>query len=168
MTELTITILKYIFLLALLVFAWFAIHSLHRDIIAVSGISGRKNHKNKKKESNAPIPITPVPSAPTANPKANEPSLLVVIDGPLAGSTIPLTGMPVTLGRAPTNRVVLDDEYVSSTHAQIFFDAVTHLWMLEDLGSTNGTYVNGQRLNGTTPLYARTPVRIGATTFELR
>jgi hypothetical protein len=179
MTELTITILKYIFLLALLVFAWFAIRSLHRDIVTASGMPNRKGRRNRRKAKSiepasslslslAPLP-TPVPvTAANVDPATAEPTLLVIIDGPLAGLTIPLTGMPVTLGRAPTNKVVLDDEYVSSTHAQIFFDAITHLWTLEDLGSTNGTYVNGQRLTGAMPLYARTPVRIGATTFELR
>jgi pSer/pThr/pTyr-binding forkhead associated (FHA) protein len=97
-----------------------------------------------------------------------DPSLLIVIDGPLAGATVPLTGKPITLGRGTSNTVVLDDEFVSSSHARVFLDAETHQWMLEDLSSTNGTYVNESRINGIMTLPARVPVRIGATTFELR
>jgi pSer/pThr/pTyr-binding forkhead associated (FHA) protein len=96
------------------------------------------------------------------------PSLLVVIDGPLAGSSVPLTGETITLGRAPTNTVVLDDEFVSSHHARVYQDPASGSWVIEDLGSTNGTAVNQRRISEPTVLPARIPVRIGATTFELR
>jgi hypothetical protein len=97
-----------------------------------------------------------------------EPSLLIVIDGPLAGATVPLTGQPITLGRGTSNTVVLDDEFVSSSHARVFMDASTRQWMLEDLGSTNGTFVNESKVTHIIALPTRVPVRIGATTFELR
>lgn len=116
-------------------------------------------------------PAAEVAAAGSANSNAsaaNEPSLLIVIDGPLAGATVPLTGQPITLGRGSSNTVVLDDEFVSSSHARVFLDPTTHQWMLEDLGSTNGTFVNETRINAVMRLPARLPVRIGATTFELR
>ena len=56
----------------------------------------------------------------------------------------------------------------SSHHARIYPDAASGQWVIEDLGSTNGTIVNDQRLNVPTILPPRMPVRIGATTFELR
>ena len=62
----------------------------------------------------------------------------------------------------------LDDEFVSSTCARPNTDPATGKWAIEDLGSTNGTVVNQQRLNAPMILGSRVPVRIGATTFELR
>ena len=116
-------------------------------------------------ESPAPVAV----SAPASNAAASaKPTLLVVIDGPLAGSSVPLTGNTITLGRAASNTVVLDDEFVSSHHARVYTDPATGRWAIEDLGSTNGTIVNHQRLNAPMILGARVPVRIGATTFELR
>lgn len=64
--------------------------------------------------------------------------------------------------------MVLDDEFVSSHHARVYTDPATGRWAIEDLGSTNGTIVNHQRLVAPMILGARVPVRIGATTFELR
>ena len=95
-------------------------------------------------------------------------TLLVIIDGPLAGSSVPLAEADITLGRAASNTVVLDDEFVSSHHARVYRDTRSGQWAIEDLNSTNGTVVNQQRINRPTILPARIPVRIGATTFELR
>ena len=96
------------------------------------------------------------------------PTLLVIIDGPKAGASVPLTSESITLGRAASNTVVLDDEFVSSHHARVYKDPASGQWAIEDLGSTNGTIVNQQRLNMPMLLPPRMPVRIGATTFELR
>ncbi len=95
-------------------------------------------------------------------------TMLVIIDGPRAGYTVPLEGKPITLGRGTQNSIVLSDEYVSARHARVFPDRATGQWKLEDLGSTNGTYVNEARINGVITLPPRVPVRIGATSFELR
>jgi hypothetical protein len=100
--------------------------------------------------------------------KMPSPTMLVIIDGPRAGYTVPLEGKPITLGRGTQNSIVLSDEYVSGRHARVFPDRATGQWKLEDLGSTNGTYVNEARINGAITLPARVPVRIGATSFELR
>lgn len=107
-------------------------------------------------------------SASASQPASNSPALLVVIDGPLAGSSVPLGDEPITLGRAASNTVVMNDEFVSSHHARVYRDPVSGDWAIEDLGSTNGTAVNQRRISEPTVLAARVPVRIGATTFELR
>ena len=140
MTELTFALLKYGFLILLWVFIWLAVRSLHKDI-----------------ETFSPRPSGNV-----------NPTLLVIIDGPLAGSSVPLTGAEIGLGRAASNTVVLDDEFVSSHHARVYRDSSSGQWAIEDLNSTNGTVVNQQRISQPTILPARVPVRIGATTFELR
>ena len=95
-------------------------------------------------------------------------TMLVIIDGPHAGATFPLDQGNITLGRSTHNTIVLDDEYVSGHHARVYQDPQSGQWVVEDLGSTNGTYINESRMPGRAVLRPRVPVRIGATTFELR
>lgn len=165
-TELTFAILKYGFLILLWVFVWLAVRSLRKDIETFSPRKSRA-HRKQERRARKPAPApTVMPSAPRQHVDA--PSLLVVIDGPLAGTSVPLGTNPITLGRAAMNTVVLDDEFVSSHHARVYADPSTMQWAIEDLGSTNGTVVNQQRITAPTVLPAKVPVRIGATTFELR
>ena len=132
------------------------------------GIAGREMvlpHPHKAAAQTAPV--TPPRQSQQRTPQSG-PTLLVIIDGPKAGASVPLTSESITLGRAASNTVVLDDEFVSSHHARIYKDPASGQWAIEDLGSTNGTIVNQQRLNMPMLLPPRMPVRIGATTFELR
>lgn len=182
MTELTFALLKYGFLVLLWVFVWFAVRSLHRDIAAFSpkpSRSRRRRERAARKAAEAPVPQAhPQNPAPTprghashaapAPPSNGGPTLLVVIDGPLAGATVPLNGEAITIGRAASNTVVLNDEFVSGHHARVYVDPTSGQWAIEDLGSMNGTVVAGQRIANPTILPARVPVRIGATTLELR
>lgn len=174
MTELTFALLKYGFLILLWVFIWLAVRSLHKDIETFSPRPSRSRrrreremHKEKAEAPQAPVSRATSSSAPVASGNVN-PTLLVIIDGPLAGSPVPLTGAEIGLGRAASNTVVLDDEFVSSHHARVYRDPSSGQWAIEDLNSTNGTVVNQQRISQPTILPARVPVRIGATTFELR
>ncbi len=170
LTELTFAILKYGFLALLWIFVACTVRSLYRD---VETFSPRKSRAHRRKERRArkavesPAPVA-VSSPASGASYGSKPTLLVVIDGPLAGSSVPLTGRTITLGRAASNTMVLDDEFVSSHHARVYTDPATGQWAIEDLGSTNGTVVNHQRLNSPMILRSRVPVRIGATTFELR
>ncbi|AUD68222.1 FHA domain-containing protein FhaB/FipA [Bifidobacterium breve] len=174
MTELTFALLKYGFLILLWVFIWLAVRSLHKDIETFSPRPSRSRrrreremHKEKAEAPQAPVSRATSSSAPVASGNVN-PTLLVIIDGLLAGSSVPLTGAEIGLGRAASNTVVLDDEFVSSHHARVYRDPSSGQWAIEDLNSTNGTVVNQQRISQPTILPARVPVRIGATTFELR
>jgi hypothetical protein len=79
-------------------------------------------------------------------------SLVVVNPGPTSlapGYRFALRN-PTLIGRGATNDINLDDEFVSNHHARLMLLDVT--WHLEDLGTTNGTWRNGARLRGTTPL----------------
>ena len=179
-TELTFAVLKYAFLILLWLFVWFITRSLYRDVAA---FSPRKSRARRRKErevrksndalavsaSAQPLPVSAAtPSAAAPSDTAPTPTLLVSIDGPLAGTSVPLNSSVITLGRAASNTVVLDDEFVSSHHARVYPDPNTGVWAIEDLHSTNGTVVNQQRISAPTILGPRVPVRIGATTFELR
>lgn len=174
-TELTFAILKYGFLALLWVFVWCAIRSLRCDIEV---FSPKKSHFWKKKSRRASHdvaysqanqkPVSNILKTQAASNSEVEPTLLVVIDGPLAGSSFPLNAAGVTLGRAASNTVVLNDEFVSSHHARVYFNQTVHAWVLEDLGSTNGTMIGHTRVSEPVVLSPRTSVRIGATMFELR
>ena len=70
-----------------------------------------------------------------------------------------IPGQPVTIGRAPTNPIVLKDERCSRCHAEVFLQEGQ--WTLRDLESRNGTALNEQLVRGETPLHAGDIVRIG-------
>lgn len=169
-TELTFAILKYGFLTLLWVFVWLTVRSLYKDIETLSPRKSRTHRRKTRQAQKAAASPTPVPTPATHEMPVSHasPTLLVIIDGPLAGTSVQLNAGAITLGRAASNSVVLDDEFVSSHHARVYPDAASGQWAIEDLGSTNGTVVNQQRISTPTVLAPRVPVRIGATTFELR
>lgn len=173
LTELTFTILKYSFLVLLWVFVWLAVSSLRKDIEIFSPKKSRswknKSHRKSNASNSEDLKNNKIisPSAESKN-QSETPTLLVIIDGPLAGSSFPLDPSGVTLGRSANNTVVLNDEFVSSHHARVYFNQSVKSWVLEDLGSTNGTMIGHSRVNEPVVLSPRTSVRIGATMFELR
>ncbi|NEA69124.1 FHA domain-containing protein, partial [Streptomyces sp. SID12488] len=77
-----------------------------------------------------------------------------------------LRASAVVIGRAPSCTLVLDDDYSSSRHARIFPQG--DQWFVEDLGSTNGTFVGEQKVEQPTPVPNGTAVRIGQSLLELQ
>ena len=72
----------------------------------------------------------------------------------------------LTIGRAEGNKVILDDSYVSQFHARIFPKGET--CVIEDMGSTNGTYLNKRRLTAPAELARGDRVKVGKTVLEMR
>jgi len=107
----------------------------------------------------------PKPSRPP-KPKRGAPKVLVVTSGPREGTRIELGASSVSIGRAAENTLVLDDDYVSNRHARLF--PHEGAWVVEDLGSTNGTYLDRTRLTSPMVVPVGTPVRIGKSVLELR
>ncbi len=91
---------------------------------------------------------------------------LVVTAGALAGTRITLGEAPITIGRAEDSTLVITDDYASARHARLVPRAGQ--WFLEDLGSTNGTYLDRAKVTGPTPVPLGVPIRIGRTSLELR
>lgn len=75
---------------------------------------------------------------------------LVMKTGPAPGKTFPIEKNEIYIGRDVANDVFINDAEISRRHARLIQQAGAYL--LEDLGSTNGTYVNGQRIGGPSPL----------------
>ncbi|MGQ9657849.1 MAG: FHA domain-containing protein [Fimbriimonadales bacterium] len=108
----------------------------------------------------APVgtPIAAVASGPATR--------IVATQGPYAGQAFVLTGDLMTIGRDATHAIALvNDMGVSRTHAQIVRQADQTL--IEDLGSTNGTYVNGVRISAPTPIKPGDTLQLGASLFRV-
>nr|WP_218910886.1 FHA domain-containing protein [Nocardioides thalensis] len=94
------------------------------------------------------------------------PTHVAVVQGPNTGITAALADAPILIGRGNDAAIRLDDDYVSTRHARIA--ASGDQWFVEDLGSTNGTYLGNQRLTQPTTIMLGSQVRIGKTVLELR
>src|SRR5690606_19256232 len=91
---------------------------------------------------------------------------LVVTAGQLAGTRISLGETQITIGRAEDSTLVITDDYASARHARLVPRAGQ--WFIEDLGSTNGTYLDRAKVTGPTPVPIGVPIRIGRTSPEPR
>jgi hypothetical protein len=91
---------------------------------------------------------------------------LVVTAGALAGTRITLGEQTITIGRAEDSTLVITDDYASARHARLVPRGGQ--WFIEDLGSTNGTYLDRGKVSGPTPVPLGVPIRIGRTSLELR
>ncbi len=100
---------------------------------------------------------------PNASPASGSNLRLEVHAGPLAGKGFPFEGDTLTFGRAPDNDISLDDSRVSRYHAVLRRDG--EQLILEDLGSTNGTAVNGKRIFSPHVLQPTETISIGASVF---
>ena len=116
----------------------------------------------------APAAPTVRPVAPRASRSAVKrvPTSLAVTQGSLAGTTLSLMDSGVLLGRNPECTLVLDDDFASGRHARVFRRGDG--WFVEDLGSTNGTFLGSRKLTEPTPVEVGSALRIGKTIFELR
>ena len=166
MSEFTVTVFRLAFFIILWLFVLGVAGVLRRDIFGPRKTrAGRKSRRGGSKSAQ-PAPSRPAPAPrPAAAPVAHaHPGTIRITDGPLAGQTLMLSGAPVTFGRAPDNTIIINDDFASSHHARI--SAKNGAWMLEDLGSTNGTIVDGSRMTGPIQLAIGTRITIGHTTLE--
>lgn len=111
-------------------------------------------------------PAEKTPKQPKKPRRSRQPRTLVVTAGSLAGTKIALTDQPITIGRADDSTLVVSDDYASSRHARLMLRDGD--WYVDDLGSTNGTYLDSGKVTGPTRVGAGVPIRIGKTVIELR
>jgi pSer/pThr/pTyr-binding forkhead associated (FHA) protein len=152
-----------IFLLAvkvafLVVLYLFVARAVRAVVLDVFGPRAPRRRAGRAARRAAPAP------PPPARPSRRMPKELVVTD---AGGTrtVPLKDS-ITLGRAATCDLALSDTYVSNVHARIF--QKDGAWWVEDLGSTNGTYMNRAKVAVPTPVGPGDQIRLGKATLELR
>jgi pSer/pThr/pTyr-binding forkhead associated (FHA) protein len=172
-SELTLLLLRVGFLVLLWFFVFAVVYSLRADLFGV---------KVRKMPDAAAAAPAPAPS-PRASPKAAAPkpvasgakggaattstaSRIVITSGPKAGLELPLGTEPLTIGRSSESGLVVRDDYTSSHHARLVLWG--DQWMIQDLDSTNGTWHDGTRVSAPVPVTVGAPIKVGATTFELR
>lgn len=173
MSELTLLVLQLAFLLLLWGFVFFVIYSLRSDLF---GQRARRMVPPAPLPAAAPAPA-PRPSAgaePATEPvaradpaaTATTPRRLVITSGPREGVEIDLPSEQLTIGRSSESGLVIRDDYTSTHHARLMLWGDN--WVIQDLDSTNGTFLDGTRVTLPTAVPPGTPVTIGTTTFELR
>lgn len=163
MSELTLTIIKLGFLAVLWLFVLTAVSVMRSDLFG-RRVAQRSTGRRSATPPPAPAKAERAPKA--AKGKRGVPSTLVVTQGALSGTTVRLGDSPVTLGRSQDSTIVLDDDYVSSRHARFF--PREGQWLVEDMGSTNGTYIDRTKVTSATLVKIGVPIRIGKTVVELR
>lgn len=171
MSELTLTVMRLGFLAVLWLFVIVAVQVIRSDLFGTrvtqrAGRSGIERPAARPQQAPAQQQASRGGSR-SGRTKRGAPTKLVVSEGSLSGTTVALQGQTITLGRAHDSTIVLDDDYASSRHARIYPDRDGQ-WIVEDLGSTNGTYLDRNRLTTPTPIPPGAPIRIGKTVIELR
>ncbi|WP_037674931.1 FHA domain-containing protein [Streptomyces griseus] len=170
MSELTLTVMRLGFLAVLWLFVIVAVQVIRSDLFGTR-VTQRGARREAARPQQQAARQAPPPqrqqSGGSGRRGRNAPTKLVVTEGTLTGTTVALQGQTITLGRAHDSTIVLDDDYASSRHARIYPDRDGQ-WIVEDLGSTNGTYLDRNRLTTPTPIAPGAPIRIGKTVIELR
>ena len=161
-SALVVAAVKYGLLVLLWLFVVMAFRTVRSDLFGTrqAAPAGRAVPAAAAPRSPAPAP------APGGRQQRSAARRLVVTEGALAGTTIGLSDAPVTLGRADDSTLVLTDDYASSRHARLV--PGDGAWLVEDLGSTNGTYLGAAKVVRPTPVPLGQPIRIGKTVLELR
>lgn len=187
--ELTLLVLRLVFLAIMWIFIFSIIYALRSDLFGSRSRDYQRAMEQSRQQGAAPQP-QPVPAtapAPTPAPSAQQqPSApsrpqqaqqaqpqgpnsfekVVLTSGPRRGTEIKLSDQPLLIGRSPDADLRIQDDYTSTRHARLL--KWNDTWMVQDLDSTNGTYVNDERVSQPVEIRRGTVVRIGTTTFELR
>jgi pSer/pThr/pTyr-binding forkhead associated (FHA) protein len=157
MSELTLFLIRIAFLAILWIFVLSAISVIRSDMFGARVTETARAAEPRGRERR------------TAKPPAKRrgsPSHVLVVEGSNAGQRAELDAAPILVGRGSDAAIKLDDDYVSTRHARIA--ASGDQWFVEDLGSTNGTYIGTVRITQPTTITLGTQVRIGKTILELR
>ena len=159
MSTLSLLLIRIAFLAVLWLFVIAAVGVVRTDLLGTSR-PGRQRRQRKPQQVKAPRPARP------RRVGRGAPQRLLVTAGGLAGTSIGLADQQITIGRANDATLVLHDDYASTRHARLF--PQDGQWIVEDLGSTNGTYLDRQKVTQPTPVPPGVPIRIGKTVLELR
>lgn len=155
MSPFVLSVLKYSLLVLLYFFIYRAVRSVALDV------AGRRGSRPSEPRA-APAAVAPAKAS-----KGGRPPSAVVVHEPDSEKphTVRLNGS-LDIGRSEACAIRLQDTYVSQMHARL--DGGDGGWVVEDLGSTNGTYLNDRRVVSPTSVHAGDVLRVGKTVLELR
>lgn len=198
MSEVTLLLLRIGFLLVLWFFVFAVVYSLRADLFGVRARKLPETGEGATPRAHVPpgVPVAPpqlagfaaaaavasvtggaAPAQPPSPGGGNGESFggkattstvsrIVITTGPKSGLELPLGTDPLTIGRSSEAGLVIRDDYTSSHHARLVLWG--EQWMVQDLDSTNGTWLGGKRIASPVPVSIGEPIKVGATTFELR
>jgi pSer/pThr/pTyr-binding forkhead associated (FHA) protein len=158
MNPLELLLIRIGFLAVLWLFVIAAVGVVRTDLFGPSS--------QRRRRASAPQRAVRQPRPTKARPSRAAPQHLLVTAGALAGTSMGLSDQQITIGRADDATLVLADDYASTRHARLY--PQDGQWIVEDLGSTNGTYLDRQKVTQPTPVPIGVPIRIGKTVLELR
>lgn len=164
MSEQLLTVLKLCLLALLYLFFLRVLRAVWSEVtppkVATADAGGSRRAKTPRPKA------TRTPKATKSRRGASVPTRLVIVEpAARAGAEFPL-GPELTVGRAGGCSIVLDEQYVSQVHCRIFIrDGAV---FAEDLGSTNGTWVNGSRAVGQMPARLGDRIQVGNVVMEVR
>ena len=161
MSELTLVLIRFAYLAILWIFVLSCISVIRSDMFGArlprqAGTSRAQARQERR----------PKQRSKPARPRRGAPTQVVIVEGGNQGESVSLDKAPLIIGRGNDAAIRLDDDYVSTRHARIASSG--DQWFVEDLGSTNGTYVGSGRISQATTLQLGTQIRIGKTILELR
>jgi pSer/pThr/pTyr-binding forkhead associated (FHA) protein len=159
MSELTLVLIRFAYLAILWIFVLSVISVIRSDMFGARVESTPRAERRAQRQTakSRPNPARRARGAPTH---------VAIVDGASSGQRFSLDDAPLLIGRGNDAAIRLDDDYVSTQHARIA--SAQDQWFVEDLGSTNGTYIGSQRITQPASLQLGSRVRIGKTTLELR
>jgi pSer/pThr/pTyr-binding forkhead associated (FHA) protein len=173
MSELTLLILRLAFLAVLWLFIFAVVYALRSDLFGQR--VRRQGSDIGSPFASAAVAAPPIsaavapPTEPVTTSRASTRSVakrLVITSGPKEGLEIELPSEQLAIGRSSESGLVIRDDYTSTHHARLLL--WNDGWVVQDLDSTNGTFLDGTRVTLPTLIPLNTPVTIGTTTFELR
>ena len=160
MSELTLFLVRFAYLAILWIFVLSAISVIRSDMFGARVPETARGAAPARGKAGKPGKV----KSPTR--KRGSPTHLIVVEGDNTGVRAELVDAPLLIGRGSDAAIKLDDDYVSTRHARVA--ASGDEWFVEDLGSTNGTYVGSVRITQPTTITIGTQVRIGKTILELK
>jgi pSer/pThr/pTyr-binding forkhead associated (FHA) protein len=164
MAPIVLPILQGLFLVLLYLFVWRIARAILRDLRAAS--QAQRQVRPAPAAARQPAQAAPRQAPQPQRTRAQARELVIHrAEGP--PRVLPLNGSEVTFGRAAPATVVLDDPYVSDRHARITHEHSIG-WVVTDLGSTNGTFLNQVKVTRPTPITPGDQLGIGKTTVEVR
>lgn len=173
MSELTLLLLRIAFLAIMWGFIFAIVYALRSDLFGekVRRMPVQSAAQAQQAPATPPAPAAAQPTRPVApaapaTGSSLDATRLVIVSGSKEGLEIALPEEQLTIGRSSESGLVIRDDYTSTHHARLLRWADS--WVVQDLDSTNGTFLAGQRVSVPTPIPLNTPIKIGTTSFELR
>lgn len=170
MSELALFLLRIGLVAVLWIFVFSIVSVIRRDLFGQRVASKAAGGNARQTVSQAHIPNPPTGPVRVLQesdaPSSKSATKLVIIEGENAGKEIPLTGRELHIGRAMNSDLIITDEYASTQHAKLVL--INDEWLVQDLNSTNGTFLGGTRVGIPAVVKLNTPVKVGKTVFELR